>query len=156
MTRDEQLLNLIRLEIETRQIVPVKELANGTDSAIKQIAKGDTSAARADYERLKSHVLKCSTLVEKFEDYIDWERNRPSIVCEMRAGKEWKDMIEKKEYEGLWNVLYENKEAIPVPFQDLMYQLRCAAAAALMGANETAKLCLEDARYSIEHIESLL
>ena len=71
MTRDEQLLNLIRLEIETRQIVPVKELANSTDSAIKQIAKGDTSAARADYERLKSHVLKCSTLVEKFEDYID-------------------------------------------------------------------------------------
>lgn len=65
-------------------------------------------------------------------------------------------MIEKKEYEGLWNVLYENKEAIPVPFQDLMYQLRCAAAAALMGANETAKLCLEDAKYSIEHIKTLL
>lgn len=65
-------------------------------------------------------------------------------------------MIDKKEYEKLWDILYENKEKIPVPFQDLMYQLRCAAAAALMGANETAKMCLDDARYSIDHIESLL
>lgn len=65
-------------------------------------------------------------------------------------------MIEKKEYEAMWNILYENRENIPVPFQDLMYQLRCAAAAALMGANETAKLCLGDAKYSIDHIESLL
>lgn len=71
MTRDEQLLNLIRLEIEIRQIVPVKELANVTDSAIKKILKGDTSAARADYECLKFHVLKCNNLVDKFEDYID-------------------------------------------------------------------------------------
>ena len=70
-------------------------------------------------------------------------------MCEKRTGKEIKDMIEKKEYEQLWNFLYENRDKIPVPFNDLFYRLRCYSAAAADGMFKNAKECLGDTLFAV-------
>lgn len=58
-------------------------------------------------------------------------------------------MIDKKEYELLWDFLYEHREEIPTPFNDLFYRLRCFAAAAADGINKNAKQSLADLIYAI-------
>lgn len=58
-------------------------------------------------------------------------------------------MIEKKEYEALWNFLYDGRNEIPIPFNDLFYRLRCYAAAAADGMNKNAKENLAEAIYAI-------
>lgn len=70
-------------------------------------------------------------------------------MCAKCAQERLKDMIEKKEYEALWSFLYENRNEIPTPFNDLFYRLRCYAAAGADGMNKNARQCLSDGIYAI-------